>query len=51
MRQAKPDDVVTFVTPAAIRALWPLIDRHLGHTRAFWAWILESWERMADDAP
>ena len=26
MRQAKPDDVFTFVSPKAIRELWPLLE-------------------------
>lgn len=36
MRQAKPDDVFTFVTLAEITALFPLVDRYLGRSRDFW---------------
>lgn len=38
MRQAKPDDVFTFVTLAEIEALFPLIARYLGRSREFWTW-------------
>jgi hypothetical protein len=44
MRQAKPDDVFLFVRPRAIRELWPRLTRYLGHTRAFWTWLFETWE-------
>jgi hypothetical protein len=45
MRQAKPDDVFTFVRLDEIRALWPRLERHLGRTRPFWTWLLEMWAR------
>ena len=35
MRQAKPDDVFTFVSPQEILKLWPLLDRYLGNSRPF----------------
>ncbi|MBI5498263.1 MAG: hypothetical protein HY904_24895 [Deltaproteobacteria bacterium] len=44
MRQAKPDDVFSFVTEAQIRALWPRLQRYLGNTRPFWQWLLAVWE-------
>jgi hypothetical protein len=44
MRQARPDDVFAFVTLREIRAAWPLAQRYLGRTRAFWSWILDRWE-------
>jgi len=44
MRQAKPDDVFTFVRPGTIRRLWPTLLPYLGHTRPFWVWIFERWE-------
>ena len=44
MRQAKPDDAFTFVSPKEIRELWPRLERYLGNTRPFWTWLLESWE-------
>jgi hypothetical protein len=35
MRQAKSDDVFTFVTEGRIRELWPRLERYLGKQRAF----------------
>ena len=48
MRQAKPDDVFTFLDLAEIRDLWPAVESRLGRTRAFWTWILEAWEAVDD---
>jgi hypothetical protein len=47
MRQAKPDDVFTFVSRREIRELWPRLERYLGKSRAFWTWLLEAWEEQA----
>lgn len=41
LREAHTRDVWTFTTPAKIRALWPRVVRHLGRTRAMWAWLLQ----------
>lgn len=43
MRQAKPDDVLTFVSLTQIGALWPEIQPYLGQTRPFWSWLLQKW--------
>lgn len=43
MRQAKPDDVFTFVRLREIAELWPQIEYRLGRTRAFWEWWLSRW--------
>ncbi len=43
MRQAKPDDVFTFVTMAQIAELWPQLDPYLGKSREFWRWLLDWW--------
>ena len=43
MRQAKPDEALTFVSPQEIAALWPELERYLGRTRPFWAWLVETW--------
>lgn len=43
MRQAKPDDVFTFVRPERIAADWPHLQRYLGRTRPFWNWLLRTW--------
>jgi hypothetical protein len=45
MRQAKPDDVFTFVAAREIRELWPRLERYLGKSREFWTWLFEEWER------
>jgi hypothetical protein len=47
MRQAKPDDVFTFVTLDQIRDLWPYLQRDLGLTRAFWEWLLRTLKVVA----
>jgi len=44
MRQAKPDDVFTFVTLREIGELFPLLVRYLGRTREFWLWVLDQWK-------
>lgn len=46
MRQAKPDDVFTFVTTAEIREQWSLIEGYLGQTREFWRWLLATWQEQ-----
>ena len=46
MRQAKPDDVFSFVSPDEIARAWPEIQRYLGTSRAFWDWLMRTWERQ-----
>lgn len=43
MRQAKPDDVFQFVTRKTIEEHWDALERYLGWSREFWAWILAQW--------
>jgi hypothetical protein len=43
MRQAKPDDVFTFVTTHQIRDLWNDLLPYLGRTRAMWEWLFSVW--------
>lgn len=43
MRQAKPDDVFSFVTVREIETEWARIERYLGKTREFWRWLLDRW--------
>ncbi len=43
MRQAKPDDVFTFVTVDEIVAAWSALRRYLGRTEPFWRWLLGYW--------
>lgn len=40
LREANTRDVWRFTTPAAIRAEWPHLIRHLGRSRPMWAWLL-----------
>jgi hypothetical protein len=47
MRQAKPDDVFTFVSLQTIYEQFAAIERYLGRTREFWCWLLDRW-RPAD---
>ncbi len=43
MRQAKPDDVFTFVSVAELIELLPSTRRYLGKSRPFWEWLLAKW--------
>jgi hypothetical protein len=40
LREANTRDVWLFVTPATIRAMWGRLQRHLGRSRAMWAFLL-----------
>lgn len=40
LREANTRDVWAFVTPDEVRALWPRLLRHLGRSRAMWAYLL-----------
>ena len=48
MRQAKPDDLFSFVTLPEIRQLWPLLERYLGRRQRFWTWLLDCWDSKHD---
>ena len=50
MRQAKPDDVFTFVSVAEIVAAWPKLRRYLGESLPFWRWLLNHWGRDVEAA-
>ncbi len=50
MRQARPDDVFTFVGMGEIEALWPRLTRHLGQSLPFWTWVREMARRRRDVA-
>lgn len=45
MRQAKPDDVFSFVSVDDTLELWPQIEGYLGKSRDFWQWMLDGWRR------
>jgi hypothetical protein len=40
LREANTRDVWVFVTPEDVRRDWQHLTRHLGRTRAMWAWLL-----------
>jgi hypothetical protein len=40
LREANTRDVWQFTAPDQVRNLWPKISRHLGPSRARWAWLL-----------
>ncbi len=46
MRQAKPDDVFTFLSLSEISSLWPHLQPYLGQTRQFWSWLLVQWKAV-----
>lgn len=50
MRQAKPDDVFSFVTLRELTEQLDAVDRYLGRTRPFWHWLLEHWRVTASGA-
>ena len=45
LRQARDPDVWRFTTPGEVAARFDALSRHLGRRRAFWKFLLESWER------
>ena len=50
MRQAKPDDVFSFVSLRGIETQWARIQRYLGSSREFWEWLLAAWGVRIDVA-
>ncbi|NOT29557.1 MAG: hypothetical protein HOP15_03805 [Planctomycetes bacterium] len=46
LRQAKPDDVFTFVTVSDVRTNWERVAPFLGRTREFWRWLLDEWGEL-----
>jgi hypothetical protein len=49
LREANTRDVWFFTDPAQIRALWPYLRRHLGCSRARWAWLLDIDDPLSPD--
>lgn len=43
LREARPDEVWSFVTPAVVVREWKLISPGLGRRRDFWKWLLGAW--------
>jgi hypothetical protein len=46
MRQARPDDVFSFVSVEEIRTHWERLEGYLGRTREFWRWLLATWREQ-----
>ena len=44
MRNARPDDVFSFLSPRDLLEAWPQVEELLGKQRAFWEWLLRIWE-------
>ena len=49
MRQARPDDVLTFATPETIAASWGDVERYLGKSKPFWRWLMMRWQLLPND--
>lgn len=45
LREARYPDVWRFVDLAQVVDLWPLLQRHLGRSRAFWNFLIEGWRK------
>ncbi len=43
LREARPDEVWSFVTPAEVAEEWDAISPGLGRRRQFWEWLLRAW--------
>jgi hypothetical protein len=50
LREANSRDVWLFVRPDDIRRAWASVRRHLGRSRAMWAWLLGIDESQPGDA-
>lgn len=44
MREAKPDDVLTFVSAQVLADNFGAVEWRLGRSREFWTWILAQWK-------
>jgi hypothetical protein len=44
LREARPDEVWSFVSPEDVLAEWPQLAPQLGRRREFWTWLLEAWQ-------
>ncbi len=51
MRQAKPDDVLTFVRARDMESLWPSLEPYLGDKLEFWKWFLGQRRKVREHAP
>lgn len=46
LREARDTDVWHFTTPQEVKLKWDKLERHLGRRRAFWAFMLKSWQEL-----
>lgn len=46
LREARPDEVWAFVSPADVAAAWSEVAPRLGRRRAFWEWLLAAWREL-----
>jgi len=46
LREARPDEVWMYITPAQVAAEWPSVAPRLGRRRSFWGWLLEGWRKL-----
>jgi hypothetical protein len=46
LREARPDEVWQFMTPADVVQSWPEVSGRLGRRRPFWEWVLSAWREM-----
>lgn len=46
LREARPDEVWAYVTPAQVAAEWERVAPRLGRHRPFWAWLLDTWRGL-----
>jgi len=44
MREGRVRDVWSFLTPRDVVALWPQLHQYLGRRRAFWRFLLDTWQ-------
>ena len=45
LREARFDEVWSYLTLDEVLRDWPLIQRHLGRRRDFWVWLLDGWRK------
>ncbi len=46
LREAKPDEVWSFVDPALVARELPSVARFLGRRAAFWRWLIDGWRSL-----
>jgi hypothetical protein len=46
LREARPDQVWDWLTPAEVAIALPSVERRLGRARPFWRWLIANWRRL-----